>query len=49
MSMNFGCHLRFRCYKHMLSPEGGGLGLMPASGSMSDIADKNVGGYYPFC
>ena len=25
MSMNFGCHLQFRCYRHMLWPEDGGL------------------------
>jgi len=52
MSINFGCHLLFRRYSHMLWPESCGLEFKAASGSMRAIADKKVGGiigYDPFC
>jgi len=52
MSINFGCHLQFRRYNHILWPEGGGLEFKVASGSMRAIVDKKVGGiisYDPFC
>ena len=52
MSINFGCHLQFRRYSHILWSEGDGLEFKAASGSMRAIADKKVGGiisYDPFC